>query len=78
MLESLPNHQAGFGWKVFSLGRTSQVQVDCNMNIKRVLVDTETTTQEVTTAEMTTALATVGPTTLADETTTQEVTTTQE
>ena len=67
MLESLPNHQAGFGWKVFSLGRTSRVQVDCNMKIERVFLATETTTEEVTTTEMTTAL-----------TTAQEVTTTQE
>ena len=51
MIDTLPNNKAGFQWKVFSIGRTSKVQVDCNMNIKRVStgVTSATTTTEQTT-----------------------------
>ena len=79
MLESLPNNQAGFKWKVFSIGRNRKIEVDCSMNIKRVPVESTTTTTEMTTAEkITTALTTVQTTTPTEEfTITEQIITTQ-
>ena len=68
MIDTLPNNKAGFQWKVFSVGRTTKIQVDCNMMIKRVSAEVTTaatgtttaviTTEEQTTTEQNTALIT--------------------
>ena len=64
-LGALPNNKAGFQWKVFSIGRTHKIQVDCNLNIKRISIESTTlaigTTTEKTTTT-TTVLTTTQPT----------------
>ena len=72
MLNALPNNQAGFQWKVFSIGRTNKIQVECNLNIKRISsVLTTTASVELTTGSTEAA-------TRASETTTEETTTTMQ
>ena len=65
-LKSLQNNRAGFQWKVFSIGRTNKIQVDCSMSIKRVTIEstssTETTTDELTTTELITTVQTTAST----------------
>ena len=74
MLDALPNNQAGFQLKVFSVGRTNKIQVDCNMNIKRLLPDVTTIASVDLT---TTGLITTDRTTEAStDTTTEQITTT--
>ena len=76
-LGALPNNQAGFQWKVFSVGRTRKIQVKCQMDIKRISIELTTSISESTTpksATTTSALTTVQTTT---ETTTEEPTTTK-
>ena len=49
MLTGLPNNQAGFEWKVFSLGHGNKIQVDCEMTVKnRDLTPTTSTISETT------------------------------
>ena len=74
MLDALPNNQAGFQWKVFSIGRTNKIQVECNMNIRRV------STGVTTSVELTTDLTglTTEVSTNVIETATEELTTTEE
>ena len=67
MLNALPNNQAGFQLKVFSIGRTNKIRVECNMNIKRVSTGV-TTIASVTTEASTKVI----------ETTTEEITTTMQ
>ena len=79
MVDALPNNQAGFQWKVFSIGRTDKIQVDCNMNIKRVspvvtTIVSETTTKELTTTTTTTVTTTTSTTTTSLQTTTASTT----
>ena len=66
-MDTISNNQAGFQWKVFSIGRTNKIQVECNMNIKRVLTEVTTTsataTTTTTTMRTTTTIASVETTT---------------
>ena len=74
MLDALPNNQAGFQWKVFSIGRTNKIRVECNMNIKRVSTEVTTTARvELTTSGQTTKASTE---TTTEELTTEKITTT--
>ena len=51
LLTGLPNNQAGFEWKVFSLGHGNKIQVDCEMTVKnRVLTPTTSTIPSETTS----------------------------
>ena len=34
LLTSLPNNEAGFGWKVFSIARSNMIQIDCSLTIE--------------------------------------------
>ena len=77
ILELMPNNRAGFQWTVFSIGRTNKIQVDCNMNVRRVL--TEVTPYPISdgqTTEATTTASAMATDKMTEEMTTPEQTTT--
>ena len=65
------NNNAGFQWKVFSLGRTNKIQISCDMKVNRLTTEVPTTSTETTTELITTTMASS-----MDSTTTEEIFTT--
>ena len=75
-LRQLPNNKAGFQWKVFSIGRTHKIQVDCNMNVIRVLFESTTLATGIATEELSTAEQVVTSTSATKTTISEQITTT--